>query len=158
MVRIRSDDALIRVQGGVGQSRSEQFEAAATSRDGLSSATPGIFMMNRRSSLIWELKLSKPLSLAALTLGLLCTAAIALRHGAEGSGRARNDLNPEIGEAIENRRATTKELEQARGLYLPSVDVEASVTPNAAIAASAAPRISTTIGSPAARSPSPCNS
>lgn len=34
--------------------------------------------------------------------------------------------NPEIGQAIENREAIEFELRQARGLYLPSVDFEAS--------------------------------
>jgi len=34
--------------------------------------------------------------------------------------------NPSIGQAIENRRATEWELRQARGLYLPRVDVEAN--------------------------------
>jgi adhesin transport system outer membrane protein len=34
--------------------------------------------------------------------------------------------NPSIGQAIESRRATEWELRQARGLYLPRVDVEAS--------------------------------
>jgi adhesin transport system outer membrane protein len=34
--------------------------------------------------------------------------------------------NPQIGQAIENRRATEWELRQARGLFLPRVDVEAS--------------------------------
>lgn len=35
--------------------------------------------------------------------------------------------NPEIGQAIENREAIEFELRQAKGLYLPSVDVEGSV-------------------------------
>jgi outer membrane protein, adhesin transport system len=35
--------------------------------------------------------------------------------------------NPEIGQAIENREAIEFELRQARGLYLPSVDLEGSV-------------------------------
>jgi adhesin transport system outer membrane protein len=34
--------------------------------------------------------------------------------------------NPSIGQAVESRRATEWELRQARGLYLPRVDVEAS--------------------------------
>ena len=34
--------------------------------------------------------------------------------------------NPEIGQAIENREAIEFELRQAKGLYLPSVDLEAS--------------------------------
>ncbi|MGR6468399.1 TolC family outer membrane protein [Rhizobium sp. PAMB 3182] len=35
--------------------------------------------------------------------------------------------NPEVGQALENREAVEFELRQARGLYLPSVDLEASV-------------------------------
>jgi outer membrane protein, adhesin transport system len=35
--------------------------------------------------------------------------------------------NPEIGQAIENREAIEFELRQAKGLYLPSVDLESSV-------------------------------
>jgi adhesin transport system outer membrane protein len=35
--------------------------------------------------------------------------------------------NPQIGQAIESRRATEWELRQARGLFLPRVDVEASI-------------------------------
>ncbi|MEO5759606.1 MAG: TolC family protein [Mesorhizobium sp.] len=36
------------------------------------------------------------------------------------------ESNPEIGQAIENREAIEFELRQAKGLYLPSVDIEAS--------------------------------
>ena len=36
------------------------------------------------------------------------------------------DSNPEIGQAIENREAIEFELRQARGLYLPRVDLEGS--------------------------------
>src|SRR5688500_17705721 len=36
------------------------------------------------------------------------------------------DSNPEIGAAIENRSATSFELQQALGLYAPRVDLEAS--------------------------------
>lgn len=35
------------------------------------------------------------------------------------------ESNPEIGQALENREATEFELRQARGLYLPSIDLEA---------------------------------
>lgn len=35
--------------------------------------------------------------------------------------------NPDIGQAVENREAVEFELRQARGLYLPSIDLEASV-------------------------------
>src|SRR5262245_35964793 len=44
----------------------------------------------------------------------------------EESIAAALKTNPSIGQAIENRRATEFELRQARGLYLPRVDVEAS--------------------------------
>ena len=37
--------------------------------------------------------------------------------------------NPEILEAAANRRAVDQELRQARGLYLPRVDVEAAAGP-----------------------------
>ncbi|MEK1945818.1 MAG: TolC family protein, partial [Ensifer adhaerens] len=36
------------------------------------------------------------------------------------------ESNPEIGQSMENREAIEFELRQARGLYLPSLDVEAS--------------------------------
>jgi adhesin transport system outer membrane protein len=36
------------------------------------------------------------------------------------------ESNPEIGQAIENREAIEFELRQAKGLYLPSIDLEAS--------------------------------
>lgn len=39
------------------------------------------------------------------------------------------DSNPEIGQAIENREAIEFELRQARGLYLPRVDLDASAGP-----------------------------
>lgn len=37
------------------------------------------------------------------------------------------ESNPEIGQAVENREAIEFELRQARGLYLPSIDLEGSV-------------------------------
>ena len=37
------------------------------------------------------------------------------------------ESNPEIGQANENREATEFELRQARGLYLPSIDLESGV-------------------------------
>lgn len=49
------------------------------------------------------------------------------------------ESNPEIGQAVENREAIEFELRQARGLYLPSVDLEASagsITPRAAVSGS----------------------
>ena len=42
------------------------------------------------------------------------------------------DSNPDIGQAIENREAHEFELRQAKGLLLPSLDLEASAgTPKA---------------------------
>lgn len=67
------------------------------------------------------------LMMAAASLCVLCSPA----HGMdlpEALSIAVKD-NPDIGEAIANRRATEQELEQARGLYLPSVDFEASIGP-----------------------------
>lgn len=49
-------------------------------------------------------------------------SAISLREAVAVSLEA----NPEIGQAIENREAIEFELRQAKGLYLPSVDLEAS--------------------------------
>ena len=37
------------------------------------------------------------------------------------------ESNPEIGQANENREATEFELRQARGLYLPGIDLESGV-------------------------------
>ena len=39
------------------------------------------------------------------------------------------ETNPDVGEARANRRATDLELKQARGLYLPQIDLEASIGP-----------------------------
>ena len=46
--------------------------------------------------------------------------AISLREAVQVALEA----NPEIGQAIANREATQFELRQARGLYLPQVDLE----------------------------------
>ena len=51
---------------------------------------------------------------SAMALTLKEAAAVAL------------ESNPEIGQAIENREAIEFELRQARGLYLPSIDLEGS--------------------------------
>lgn len=67
----------------------------------------------------------------------LCVAQIALATICAGGGAQALTLkeavtealttNPEILQAAENREATEFELRQARGLYLPSLDLEASV-------------------------------
>src|SRR6266702_3398534 len=64
-------------------------------------------------------------------LGLLMTATI-LGYGNAHALSLKEAMavavesNPEIGQAIENREAIEFELRQAKGLYLPSVDVEGS--------------------------------
>lgn len=65
----------------------------------------------------------------ALTASLLCTSSPLFAMDLKDAVELAVTSNPEIGEAIENRRATFQELEQARGLYLPQVDVEASIGP-----------------------------
>ncbi|MER9918598.1 MULTISPECIES: TolC family protein [unclassified Mesorhizobium] len=64
-------------------------------------------------------------------LGLLTTVAILSCGNAHAltlqeAMAVAVESNPEIGQAIENREAIEFELRQAKGLYLPSVDVEAS--------------------------------
>ncbi|TGQ63848.1 channel protein TolC [Mesorhizobium sp. M00.F.Ca.ET.186.01.1.1] len=64
-------------------------------------------------------------------LGLLVTVSM-LACGSANALTLREAMavavesNPEIGQAIENREAIEFELRQAKGLYLPSVDIEAS--------------------------------
>ena len=60
--------------------------------------------------------------LAATTLTGGSAYALSLKEAIAGA----DESNPEIGQAIENREAIEFELRQARGLYLPSVDLEAS--------------------------------
>ncbi|NWH09669.1 MAG: TolC family protein, partial [Alphaproteobacteria bacterium] len=64
-----------------------------------------------------------------------CAAALALMPGfspafatdlTEAVSTAITE-NPTIGQAVENRRATREELNQARGFYLPRIDLDASV-------------------------------
>jgi len=70
-------------------------------------------------------------STLAKRLGLLMTATM-LSYGNAHAITLREAMavavesNPEIGQAIENREAIEFELRQAKGLYLPSVDLEAS--------------------------------
>ncbi|MER9135800.1 TolC family protein [Mesorhizobium sp. M0830] len=64
-------------------------------------------------------------------LGLLMAATMLTCGGAHAltlkeAMAVAVESNPEIGQAIENREAIEFELRQAKGLYLPSVDVEAS--------------------------------
>src|SRR5262245_49524473 len=66
--------------------------------------------------------------MAAASVSVLCFLAMGQASAItldEAIGAALK-TNPSIGQAIENRRATEWELRQARGLYLPRVDVEAS--------------------------------
>ncbi len=71
---------------------------------------------------------------AKLLIGgvLFATSVLTLAQSANAltlaqATRIAVESNPEIGQAIENREATEFELKQALGLYLPRVDLEASV-------------------------------
>jgi len=66
------------------------------------------------------------LVLAAVSVLSVLAAAQASALTLEESIATALKTNPSIGQAIENRRATEWELRQARGLFLPRVDVEAS--------------------------------
>lgn len=61
-------------------------------------------------------------------VSVVCVLGVERAHSLtlEESIAAALKSNPSIGQAIENRRATEWELRQARGLFLPRVDVEAS--------------------------------
>jgi adhesin transport system outer membrane protein len=59
---------------------------------------------------------------AALFLSVSAASAMSLREAVNIALVS----NPQVGEAIQNREAIEFELQQARGLYLPRVDVEAS--------------------------------
>lgn len=69
---------------------------------------------------------------AALRCALLATVAFASTGGPAGAMSLREavsialDSNPQIGQAIMNREAIEFELRQARGLYLPRLDLESS--------------------------------
>ena len=65
-------------------------------------------------------------SAAVLALALAVTSPRANAMSLEEAMAIAVESNPEIGQAIENREAVEFELRQARGLYLPSVDLEAS--------------------------------
>ncbi|MEO1249376.1 MAG: TolC family outer membrane protein [Pseudomonadota bacterium] len=68
----------------------------------------------------------------ALTAAALAILAIASPASAQTLSEALDyamETNPDVGEARANRRATDLELKQARGLYLPQVDLEASIGP-----------------------------
>ena len=73
---------------------------------------------------------NKPLSFkgllasSALAVALYSNSAMALTL--KEAAAVALELNPEIGQAIENREAIEFELRQARGLYLPSIDLEGS--------------------------------
>ncbi|TIX30332.1 MAG: channel protein TolC, partial [Mesorhizobium sp.] len=64
------------------------------------------------------------LALAVTVSMLACGSASALTL--KEAVAVAVESNPEIGQAIENREAIEFELRQAKGLYLPSVDLEAS--------------------------------
>jgi len=64
--------------------------------------------------------------MAAVAVLAVCAVDRAQALTLEQSIAAALQTNPSIGQAIENRRATEWELRQARGLFLPRVDVEAS--------------------------------
>ena len=76
-------------------------------------------MISRRRTSI-----GKPLALLMAATMLSCGSAQALTL--KEAIAVAVELNPEIGQAIENREAIEFELRQAKGLYLPSVDLEAS--------------------------------
>jgi adhesin transport system outer membrane protein len=72
------------------------------------------------------------LRLRHLAASALLAVSIASPAGAQSLGEAVGlavETNPDIGQARANRQAVDAELAQARGLYLPQVDLEASVGP-----------------------------
>ena len=64
---------------------------------------------------------------AALVAATVLTPNIAQALTVKEAVAVALESNPEIGQAAENREAIEFELRQARGLYLPSVDLEAGV-------------------------------
>ena len=68
----------------------------------------------------WQKRLLVLLSATALSCG--SASALSLKEAIA----VAVESNPEIGQAIENREAIEFELRQAKGLYLPSLDLEAS--------------------------------
>lgn len=78
----------------------------------------GVMKASRQKSLCWQ-----GVSAAAIFFaGISSAAAMGLREAVTVALVS----NPQVGEAIQNREAIEFELQQARGLYLPRVDVEAS--------------------------------
>ena len=69
--------------------------------------------------------------ISALTIGLVVTA-VALAPSSAAAKTLRDAVatavanNPRIEEATANRRAVDEELNQARGLFLPRLDLEAT--------------------------------
>ena len=76
-------------------------------------------MGNRRLS---SIRRSFGLLMAATVLSCGSANALTLKEAIA----VAVESNPEIGQAIENREAIEFELRQAKGLYLPSIDLEAS--------------------------------
>ena len=64
-------------------------------------------------------------SIAVALIGL--DSSIAVAKSLKQSIAVTLESNPEIGQAVQNREAIEFELRQARGLYLPKVDLEAGV-------------------------------
>jgi adhesin transport system outer membrane protein len=63
---------------------------------------------------------------ACLTAATFLSAGSALALTLKEAIAVALESNPEIGQAVENREAIEFELRQAKGLYLPSIDLEAS--------------------------------
>lgn len=75
----------------------------------------------------WSRSQQRLLQSACLTLGMLTAPQVACALTLKEALAVTVESNPEIGQAVENREAIEFELRQARGLYLPSVDLEGSV-------------------------------
>lgn len=75
----------------------------------------------------WSRSQQRLLQSACLTLGMLPAPQVACALTLKEALAVTVESNPEIGQAVENREAIEFELRQARGLYLPSVDLEGSV-------------------------------
>ncbi len=72
-------------------------------------------------------RLFKNTCLSALAFAMMGAALPADAMTLRESVAVALESNPDIGQAIENREAIEFELRQARGLYMPSVDLEGSV-------------------------------
>jgi adhesin transport system outer membrane protein len=75
----------------------------------------------------WGRNQQRLLQSACLTLGMIALPQEASALTLKEALAVTLESNPEIGQAVENREAIEFELRQARGLYLPSVDLEGSV-------------------------------